>query len=144
MAQFGTINMDWHKRFKAMKSGLVLTNSDIAKITGNSPDKEQPRSRKERVFFKNNNIMQTTIEQVHSMYRSRVKAELSADAEISIEASVKINGEIDCVIYIWHQDRLISCGVARRFTEAYNRAYSSAKDIITSSVGLITINAEQL
>ena len=44
--------MDWHNRFKAMKSGLGLTNSDIANITGNSadsvksvtqPNKEIPR-----------------------------------------------------------------------------------------------------
>jgi hypothetical protein len=30
--------MNWHERFKAMKSGLELTNSDIAEITGNSAD----------------------------------------------------------------------------------------------------------
>ena len=30
--------MNWHERFKAMKSGLGLTNSDIADITGNSAD----------------------------------------------------------------------------------------------------------
>jgi len=44
--------MTWHERFKAMKSGLGLTNSDIAEITGNSadsvksvtqPNKEIPR-----------------------------------------------------------------------------------------------------
>ena len=44
--------MSWHERFKAMKSGLGLTNSDIADITGNSadsvksvtqPNKEIPR-----------------------------------------------------------------------------------------------------
>ena len=44
--------MKWHNRFKAMKSGLGLTNSDIADITGNSadsvksvtqPNKEIPR-----------------------------------------------------------------------------------------------------
>jgi len=43
---------NWHERFKAMKSGLVLTNSDIAEITGNTadsvksvtqPNKEIPR-----------------------------------------------------------------------------------------------------
>ena len=28
--------MNWHDRFKVMKSGLRLTNSDIAEITGNS------------------------------------------------------------------------------------------------------------
>ena len=44
--------MNWHKRFKAMKKELILTNSDIAEITGNSsdsvksvtqPNKEIPR-----------------------------------------------------------------------------------------------------
>lgn len=44
--------MNWHNRFKEMKSGLELTNSDIADITGNSadsvksvtqPNKEIPR-----------------------------------------------------------------------------------------------------
>ena len=44
--------MGWHDRFKAMKSGLGLTNSDIADMTGNSadsvksvtqPNKEIPR-----------------------------------------------------------------------------------------------------
>ena len=44
--------MDWHNRYKAMKSGLGLTNSDIAEITGNSansvktvtqPNKKIPR-----------------------------------------------------------------------------------------------------
>lgn len=42
----------WHNRFKVMKSGLGLTNSDIADIIGNSadsiksvtqPNKEIPR-----------------------------------------------------------------------------------------------------
>jgi hypothetical protein len=44
--------MIWHERYKEMKSGLGLTNSDIADITGNSadsvksvtqPNKEIPR-----------------------------------------------------------------------------------------------------
>jgi len=44
--------MSWHERYKEMKSGLGLTNSDIAEITGNSadsvksvtqPNKEIPR-----------------------------------------------------------------------------------------------------
>ena len=44
--------MNWHNRYKAMKSGLGLINSDIADITGNSadsvksvtqPNKEIPR-----------------------------------------------------------------------------------------------------
>ena len=30
--------MNWHERFKKMKSELELTNSDIADITGNSAD----------------------------------------------------------------------------------------------------------
>lgn len=30
--------MNWHERYKSMKSGLGMTNSDIAEITGNSPD----------------------------------------------------------------------------------------------------------
>lgn len=30
--------MNWHNRFKAMRSGLGLTNPDIADITGNSSD----------------------------------------------------------------------------------------------------------
>lgn len=30
--------MDWHERFKNMKAGLGYTNSDIAEITGNTPD----------------------------------------------------------------------------------------------------------
>lgn len=44
--------MSWHERYKEMKSGLGLTNSNIAEITGNSadsvksvtqPNKEIPR-----------------------------------------------------------------------------------------------------
>jgi hypothetical protein len=30
--------MNWHSRYKAMKKGLGLTNSDIADITGNTTD----------------------------------------------------------------------------------------------------------
>ena len=30
--------MNWHNRYKAMKKGLGYTNSDIAKITGNTTD----------------------------------------------------------------------------------------------------------
>ena len=30
--------MNWHERYKAMKKGLGYTNSDIAKITGNTPE----------------------------------------------------------------------------------------------------------
>lgn len=52
-------DMSWHDRFKAMKSGLGLTNSDIADITGNSadsvksvtqPNKEIPRWLKLAIF----------------------------------------------------------------------------------------------
>jgi hypothetical protein len=44
--------MNWHKRYKTMKSALKLTNADIADIIGNSadsvksvtqPNKEIPR-----------------------------------------------------------------------------------------------------
>lgn len=30
--------MNWHDRYKAMKKALKITNSDIADITGNTPD----------------------------------------------------------------------------------------------------------
>ena len=30
--------MNWHTKYKAMKKALQLTNADIAKITGNTPD----------------------------------------------------------------------------------------------------------
>ena len=30
--------MNWHTRYKAMKSALGLTNADIADITGNTTD----------------------------------------------------------------------------------------------------------
>lgn len=30
--------MNWHERFKEMKNGLGYTNTDIAEITGNTPD----------------------------------------------------------------------------------------------------------
>ena len=30
--------MNWHNRYQEMKSELGLTNSDIAEITGNTPD----------------------------------------------------------------------------------------------------------
>lgn len=28
----------WHQRYKNMKKGLGMTNADISKITGNTPD----------------------------------------------------------------------------------------------------------
>lgn len=34
----------WHERFRAMKKGLGYTNSDIAKITGNTPDSIKSRT----------------------------------------------------------------------------------------------------
>lgn len=46
------MGLSWHNRYKAMKKGLGLTNSDIAEITGNTadsiknstqPNKEIPR-----------------------------------------------------------------------------------------------------
>lgn len=30
--------MDWHGRYKNMKSSLGWTNKDVAEITGNTPD----------------------------------------------------------------------------------------------------------
>tara|TARA_R110002020_G_scaffold384449_2_gene595435 strand:+ start:378 stop:563 length:186 start_codon:yes stop_codon:yes gene_type:complete len=30
--------MNWHNRYKAMKKGMKLTNTNIAEITGNTPD----------------------------------------------------------------------------------------------------------
>lgn len=30
--------MNWHERYKAMKSALKLTNADISDIIGNTPD----------------------------------------------------------------------------------------------------------
>lgn len=30
--------MNWNARYKAMKKGLKYTNSDIAEITGNTPE----------------------------------------------------------------------------------------------------------
>ena len=30
--------MNWHNRYKTMKSALKLTNADIANIIGNTPD----------------------------------------------------------------------------------------------------------
>ena len=44
--------MNWHTRYRKMKSGLKMTNADIAEITGNTtdsiktgtqPNKELPR-----------------------------------------------------------------------------------------------------
>lgn len=46
--------MNWHERYKAMKKGLGLTNSDIAEITGNSADSEKP-SRAKEINYKRTN-----------------------------------------------------------------------------------------
>ena len=46
--------MNWHERYKAMKKGLGLTNSDIAEITGNSADSEKP-SRAKQINYKTAN-----------------------------------------------------------------------------------------
>ena len=41
--------MNWHSRYKAMKKGMKLTNTDIAEITGNTPESiattTQPKSK---------------------------------------------------------------------------------------------------
>ena len=51
--------MNWHKRYKAMKSALKLTNADIAEITGNTansvksstqPNKDFPRMLKLAIY----------------------------------------------------------------------------------------------
>ncbi len=36
--------MNWHDRFKAMKSALDLTNSDISDITGSGPNEFRYKS----------------------------------------------------------------------------------------------------
>lgn len=88
--------------------------------------------------------MTTTIEQVHAIYTDRIKAELSSDATIAIEAAVKKNGDLECTVFIWHDDSAIGCGIAPIFSEAYTRAFNAAKEYITPSVEVVTINAEQL
>jgi hypothetical protein len=88
--------------------------------------------------------MQTTIQQVHAMYTDRIKAELSSDATIAIEAEVKKSGDLECTVLIWHQNSVISCGIAPTFSEAYNRAFIAAQEHITPSVEVVTINDEQL
>lgn len=41
--------MNWHSRYKATKKGMKLTNTDIAEITGNTPESiattTQPKSK---------------------------------------------------------------------------------------------------
>ena len=88
--------------------------------------------------------MQTTVQQVHETYKSRVKAELSSDATIAIEAAVKKNGDLECTVFIWHDDSAIGCGIAPTFSEAYTRAFNAAKEYITPSTEVVTINDDQL
>lgn len=42
--------MSWHTRYKAMKKGLELTNSDIANITGNTPESIATTTQPNRKF----------------------------------------------------------------------------------------------
>lgn len=43
------MKLNWHSRYKAMKKGMNLTNTDIAEITGNTPESiattTQPKSK---------------------------------------------------------------------------------------------------
>ena len=44
--------MDWHKRYKQMKSALKLTNADISDIIGNTADSIPQSHKKESGNFK--------------------------------------------------------------------------------------------
>ena len=77
--------MNWHDRFKAMKKGLGLTNSDIADIIGNTPDsiksttqpnKELPRWLKLAIVVfermsKQKNMKDTIVEDVIGSFKQR-------------------------------------------------------------------------
>ena len=77
--------MNWHDRYKAMKKGLGLTNSDIADIIGNTPDsiksttqpnKELPRWLKLAIVVfermsKQKNMKDTIVENVISSFKER-------------------------------------------------------------------------
>ena len=89
-------------------------------------------------------MAQFTIQQIHSTYTDRIKGELSSDATIAIEAAVKKNGDVECTIFIWHDDSAIGCGIAPTFTEAYNRALNAAKEYTTPSVEVVTVNQSEL
>ncbi len=43
------MKLNWHSRYRAMKKGMGLTNTDIAEITGNTPESiattTQPKSK---------------------------------------------------------------------------------------------------
>ena len=77
--------MNWHDRYKAMKKGLVLTNSDIANIIGNTsdsvksttqPNKELPRWLKLAIVVfermsKQKNMKDTIVEDVIGSFKQR-------------------------------------------------------------------------
>ena len=77
--------MNWHDRYKAMKKGLGLTNSDIADIIGNTPDsiksttqpnKELPRWLKLAIVVfermsKQKNMKDTIVEDVIGSFKQR-------------------------------------------------------------------------
>ena len=77
--------MNWHDRFKAMKKGLGLTNSDIANIIGNTsdsiksttqPNKELPRWLKLAIVVfermsKQKNMKDTIVEDVIGSFKQR-------------------------------------------------------------------------
>ena len=77
--------MNWHDRYKAMKKGLVLTNSDIANIIGNTsdsvksttqPNKELPRWLKLAIVVfermsKQMNMKDTIVEDVIGSFKER-------------------------------------------------------------------------
>ena len=77
--------MNWHDRYKAMKKGLVLTNSDIANIIGNTsdsvksttqPNKELPRWLKLAIVVfermsKQKNMKDTIVDDVIGSFKQR-------------------------------------------------------------------------
>ena len=77
--------MNWHDRYKAMKKGLVLTNSDIADIIGNTsdsiksttqPNKELPRWLKLAIVVfermsKQKNMKDTIVDDVIGSFKQR-------------------------------------------------------------------------
>ena len=77
--------MNWHDRFKAMKKGLGLTNSDIADIIGNTsdsvksttqPNKELPRWLKLAIVVfermsKQKKMKDTIVEDVIGSFKER-------------------------------------------------------------------------
>ena len=77
--------MNWHDRYKAMKKGLGLTNSDIADIIGNTsdsiksttqPNKELPRWLKLAIVVfermsKQKNMKDTIVDDVIGSFKER-------------------------------------------------------------------------